>query len=71
MSKTQILINNGNGIIPFKINNEKLLKPFSTLKIDSQVYLSKKGSNFVGLAVCNQDLAGFNDRLWCKVIFRP
>ena len=54
MSKTQILINNGNGIIPFIIDNEKLLKPFSTLKIDShfasigKVYLSKISSIFVG-----------------------
>ena len=45
VSKTQILINNGNGIIPFIIDNEKLLKPFSILKIGSLFNVSKKNNN--------------------------
>ena len=55
VSKTQILINNGNGIIPFILDYEKLLKPFFTIQIDSKVNLSKISCNIVGLVVCNQD----------------
>ena len=49
VSKTQILINNGNGIIPFIIDNEKLLNPFSILKIDSLFNVSKQNNNLFSL----------------------